>query len=326
MNAVPWIGPFYLCSAPNESEGKLLSSVLPSGARQKSEHKTRLAFFIDTEVLGGTEKYLLDLMAGMKERGYEVSLLCHTFPVFEEAARRRLGSDLVILSRHFTSITRNRVLQAGLSLNRSLKNHLSFLKSPGMLLFYVNMIRSYGSIFHYLKTTKPHIFHVVSGGYPAGESGRAAVLAARRCGVPLRVMTFHNEAMPIPRGLGFIEKWIDRKVEYGLHGIIAASQASKKILVTRRYFRPEKISVISNGISVTQITTEKNILRRRLGVPLESRLIGTIGFLEFRKGHLFLLRAFAQIASRYPEAHLVIIALLIYLLLYRPQAARYLLT
>lgn len=277
-------------------------------ARQSPGEKGRLLYFMDTHAVGGAEKYVADLLSGMESRGWEVMLLCHDHPPFIDYIRKQTGGQVLLFTRRFPSITRNRILQAGLSLNRSWKSRFSFLKSPGMIFFYLNMFRCYWMVRRFLKTAKPDVFHVVSGGYPASESHRAAVLAASHYGVSRRVLTFHNEAMPVPRGLGFIEHGIDRKVENSLHSIIAASRASENLLVARRGFRSDTVSVIPNGIAwPSQRATDRDSLRRALGVPARAQLIGTIGFLEPRKGHIFLLRAFSKIAAKFPTAHLVII-------------------
>ncbi|MBL0059835.1 MAG: glycosyltransferase [Elusimicrobia bacterium] len=246
-------------------------------ARQSPGEKGRLLYFMDTHAVGGAEKYVADLLSGMESRGWEVMLLCHDHPPFIDYIRKQTGGQVLLFTRRFPSITRNRILQAGLSLNRSWKSRFSFLKSPGMIFFYLNMFRCYWMVRRFLKTAKPDVFHVVSGGYPASESHRAAVLAASHYGVSRRVLTFHNEAMPVPRG-------------------------------ARRGFRSDTVSVIPNGIAwPSQRATDRDSLRRALGVPARAQLIGTIGFLEPRKGHIFLLRAFSKIAAKFPTAHLVII-------------------
>jgi glycosyltransferase involved in cell wall biosynthesis len=178
-----------------------------------------------------------------------------------------------------------------------------------LLVYYFNMFLSFWRVRGFLKKELPDIMHVVSGGYPAAESLRAAVLAARFCGVPRRILTFHNQAMPLPPwGLSFAETWIDRNVEKSLDGIIAASQSSRRILIERRHFNAKHISLIYNGIA-SEEQGRKTIsdLRRAVGVPVDARLIGTIGFLQTRKGHTYLLDAFKKIADQEPKAHLLII-------------------
>lgn len=268
----------------------------------------RLLFFADTQGVGGSEKYLVDLMSAMMTKGYEVSLLCHDHPSFVNYVRERTQGKCRIVAMEFPSITRNRVLQSGLALNRSWKNRLSFLKIPGLLIYYIHTIRSFLMIRRFLKKNPPDILHVVSGGYPSAESMRAAVLAAQACGVPRRILTFHNQAMPLLRGFSFVESWIDRKVEKSLDRIIAASQSSRQFLIQRRHFDADRISLIYNGIKPGEYEGQtKSALRCELNVPGDVKLIGTIGFLQIRKGHLYLLEAFKEIADRDPRARLLII-------------------
>lgn len=268
----------------------------------------RLLFFTDSEGVGGSEKYLVDLMLAMMDKGYDVSLLCHHQLSVVDYVRQRTSGRCRITAMDFPSVTRSRIFQTGLALNRSWKNLFSFLKVPGQLICYFHMVRSFRKIRRFLKNDLPDILHVVSGGYPAAESLRAAVLAADSCRVPHRILTFHNQAMPLLQGFSFIERGIDRKVEAALDGIIAASESSRRLLISRRGFKPEHISLIYNGIIPGEYEGHsKSNLRRELNISPEMKLIGTIGFLQMRKGHVYLIEAFKEISFQFPKTHLLII-------------------
>ena len=101
----------------------------------------RLMFFTDTEGIGGSEKYMVDLMVAMRVKGYAVSLLCHDHPSFICYVRQRTQGECRIIALRFPSVNRSRVLQAGLALNRSWKDRMSFLKIPGLLVYYFNSIK-----------------------------------------------------------------------------------------------------------------------------------------------------------------------------------------
>jgi glycosyltransferase involved in cell wall biosynthesis len=70
---------------------------------------------------------------------------------------------------------------------------------------------------------------------------------------------------------------------------------------------PEKISVIPNGVDTAHFTPgDQAAARAALGLPSETLCLGIVGRFGPFKRHAVLLDAFAEIALRYPAAHLVI--------------------
>ncbi len=75
-------------------------------------------------------------------------------------------------------------------------------------------------------------------------------------------------------------------------------------------FTPDNTVAINNALDlriVEAMFLPRALAREELGLPQEARLIGAIGRLVPVKGHIYLVRAFAAIASRHPNAHLAII-------------------
>ncbi|MCL2523452.1 MAG: glycosyltransferase [Betaproteobacteria bacterium] len=75
-------------------------------------------------------------------------------------------------------------------------------------------------------------------------------------------------------------------------------------------FARDNTVAITNAIDiklVEDMLLHREEARAELGLPQEARLIGTIGRLTPAKGHVYLIRAFAAMATRYPDAHLAII-------------------
>jgi len=75
-------------------------------------------------------------------------------------------------------------------------------------------------------------------------------------------------------------------------------------------FTPDNTVAITNALDlkvVEDMFLPRAAAREELGLPLDARLIGAIGRLVPVKGHIYLVRAFAAIASRYPKVHLAII-------------------
>ena len=72
-------------------------------------------------------------------------------------------------------------------------------------------------------------------------------------------------------------------------------------------FSAEKISVIPNGVDTARFTPgDRRAARLALGLPGDALCIGIVGRFGPFKRHAVLLDAFAEIAPRFPAAHLVI--------------------
>ncbi len=75
-------------------------------------------------------------------------------------------------------------------------------------------------------------------------------------------------------------------------------------------FNPDNTVAITNALDlkvVEDILLPRAAARDELGLPRDARLIGAIARLTLPKGHIYLIRAFAAIASRHPDVHLAII-------------------
>ena len=92
---------------------------------------------------------------------------------------------------------------------------------------------------------------------------------------------------------------------------VGVSDAVKDYLINYNcgFTQPNTIT-IPNAIDVLKSDNsqlERNIARERLNLPLEKRIIGTIGQLFPRKGHRFLISALAKIKHQFPDADIAII-------------------
>lgn len=94
----------------------------------------------------------------------------------------------------------------------------------------------------------------------------------------------------------FLRRFVPR-----LHGKIAVSPAAARLVL--RYF-PGSYDIIPNGIDVTRFRTPAP---RPLDLEGKDPYILFVGRFEERKGLPILLRAFAEVKSRVPNAHLVVV-------------------
>lgn len=93
--------------------------------------------------------------------------------------------------------------------------------------------------------------------------------------------------------------------------VIAVSAATARHLQSQELVPLERIVVIRNGIDVERfrtesITVDRAEYRRRVGIPDDCMLVGSIGELRRLKRHDDFIRATAMVAREIPSAHFVL--------------------
>lgn len=90
---------------------------------------------------------------------------------------------------------------------------------------------------------------------------------------------------------------------------VAVSEKIAREAIEREGVSPQKLVTIPNGIPVASYMQprDRNALRRELGLPESTRLIGTVGRLVKEKNYSLLIRSFACLAAQNPTVHLVLI-------------------
>ena len=93
--------------------------------------------------------------------------------------------------------------------------------------------------------------------------------------------------------------------------VIAVSAAVARTLIERRMFESRKIVVVRNGIDVehfaqARASLDRQEFCRRMKIPADRFLIGTVGEIVKLKGHEDFVQAASLIAARIPEAHFII--------------------
>jgi len=144
---------------------------------------------------------------------------------------------------------------------------------------------------------------VVLHGYAACTFGR---IAAAIAGVPAVIHEyFVDEHMPI------YESWADALLSGCTAKAVACSRFVRDFLIEKRSVSPDKVVVFPYGIPLEDYTLppEREIAeeRRRLGIPADHRVVGTIGRLHPVKGHTYFLKAARTILQTYPETTFLVV-------------------
>jgi len=96
--------------------------------------------------------------------------------------------------------------------------------------------------------------------------------------------------------------------------VIAVSEAVAKELRSQRILGESQITVIPNGIDVERFghareSFDRAQFLRRMGLPADCLLVGSIGELRILKRHDDFIRAAAKIVEKFPESHFVLAGL-----------------
>ena len=142
-----------------------------------------------------------------------------------------------------------------------------------------------------IRRVKPDLVHT-----HGCMSGR---IAAKFCKVP--VVYSRHSAFPVPAKLKYPPgRWVNKFVnEYFADHIIAVSPATRDNL-TDGGISPKKITVVMNGVAPIPQTTseEQEALRRDLGIPADTVVLGILARIEDYKGHLDLVQAAKLLKDR----------------------------
>jgi glycosyltransferase involved in cell wall biosynthesis len=133
------------------------------------------------------------------------------------------------------------------------------------------------------------------------------VFAARFLGIH-QIMTIHSYPFPQKK----THCWRYRFLSYFADRIMCVSETVKKHVVASTGIRPEKISVVHNGINLEKFALDsaverKNALRESLGITPDKFVIGNVSRLIEDKGHKYLLMAVPGVMRRFPQVKFLIV-------------------
>ncbi|MFC5909151.1 glycosyltransferase [Streptacidiphilus monticola] len=141
----------------------------------------------------------------------------------------------------------------------------------------------------------------------AGFLGR---LAARLCGTPVVVHTFHglsfHDRMPPSRRR--LYRRLERLAGRGTHAFIAVAPTLAREAVENRLAPPGSVQVIPSAVELDAIPTGfDRAARDSLGVAADRPLIGTVGRLDTQKAPLDFVAMAAAVHARHGEVAFVVV-------------------
>jgi len=232
-------------------------------------NKIKLIEIIADSSLGGGPKHVLGLIKNIDKEKYDVYVLCPSGFLSAQAKFLNIPVFNIAMRSKFDLISIYKIKQA------------------------INGIRAKYDPFG------PTIVH--THGPRAGLLGRLAA--------PVGVKKVHTEhifdsSYHLKNPLNeLIQRRILREQNSKSDLIIAVSSSVKKFLIKEKMAKPNKVVVIPNGIEISDIKYKKTSVKADTKAPV----IGTIGNLNFQKGHSYLIEAMAEVIKKYPLATLEII-------------------
>lgn len=130
-------------------------------------------------------------------------------------------------------------------------------------------------------------------------------LASKRLGSKLVVDLYDNfESYPLARLPG--SNWMLRRAVSSAHGVTCVSEPLREY-VRNGYRYQGPLQIIENAIPEGVFYhRDRRDCRTALGLPQGARLIGTVGALSSGRGTQYLLQAFARLAEKRDDIHLVL--------------------
>src|SRR5229473_1074369 len=251
-----------------EMDRNLASHAVPTVSALEHASRLRVLHVISYMGRGGAEMGILKLIAGLGEE-------------FEQRICTTRGFDADFVRSSFSE---GKMYVAG----------SSDLKLQFPLFRLVRIMRQY----------RPHIVHTRNWG------AIEAVAAAKLAGVPVVVHSEHGYEVDMFAGLP-MRRRIFRRAAYGMaDAIFAVTRELRNFHAQQAWIQPERMGVMFNGVDTQRFAPccESRIaMRKELGLPEKSFVVGAVGRLVPIKDHQTLLKAAALLSKSGIDVHVLLV-------------------
>ena len=253
----------------------------------------RIAIYIQSKKLGGTNTVVKNLINNWPNKNDDFFLLIN---------KSKLNYNYYKKNIYFKKFN---LTSLNIPTIEAVNYNIKYLDLLIKFIFFVPIfIYQFVFFFHYFKNKKFDRYLSINGGYPGGESCISSCLAWKIVEGSIPLLSIHNLA--IPKRFSFFElnrMLIDLSIKYIQPKILVVSNAVKKSLQKR--LGKIKIKIIFNGLNLDNSRKTVNI-KKILKIRNNNKNIIMIGSFERRKGHDFLLDAFAKVKDKIKNVNLII--------------------
>lgn len=269
----------------------------------------KILFFLESYRAGGVDSFVANLVNFWPIATDELVLVCnHTNSGLEVLNSR--------IKRNCT-ITVHRVRTFMYFFDRGTMNKNScfirLLRLFSPILRYIFILYNSIALRSVLAAHDPDNLMVINGGYPGGDSCRAACIAWGFLGKKrLAIHNFHGIVLPAHFYNMIQEYLVDILVRRNTRCFVTVSKAARNTMSCRKaIYTKAAVKYIYNGIGVPEARSRENSrdLKRDLRISPNSLICLMLGGYtyneNFDKGHSFLLTVFKEVIKNIPDVHLV---------------------
>ena len=255
----------------------------------------KIVIFCEDYVKGGQNMFVAKLINSWPQDD-EFIVVTNDSNIGIDLIKKKLHKSCTIIKHEFNFQYRMRT---------KVGNHIMrFIMVYGRYLILYKQLQLIRKLF---KEIAPDMVLVSNGGYPGGLTCRAAALTGlydEKWGKP--IMIFHNTPVKPRVWEWYLEYYIDYLIEKAVSHLVTVSHNTCNSIINRPALRKsKKLKVIYNGIEEPEIIGNNSIIEE-LKLPQNSRIILTIGNLEKRKGHEFLIKAISHIENKKFNVHFLL--------------------
>jgi glycosyltransferase involved in cell wall biosynthesis len=237
----------------------------------------KILFYNHTAQIGGAERVLLSIVENRARLRFEPVVICPTGPLHEQLRKRGITTTTAnVLNARFT------------------------FRPDQLLRYFTSFARVIFQLRRQVNQLKPDLIHA--------NSVRAGLVATfATVGSQKRVIWHVHDLLPLRHPFNpFIRAiaFVSRRTR-----IVAVAQASADRFTRSLLPLKNRVTVIRNGIDVEGFrprVTARRALRDELHLSEDQPVIGIIGRLTPSKGQLEVLRAFAELLAKFPDAILLL--------------------
>ena len=257
----------------------------------------KLLVFTEAYNKGGGNRYLIDLVNSI-ESNFSSTLLISNYGGIYAEDTKRLNNKTITIST-FKFITRSFFINKIRSYPLYFRNFASlFLVFFEPIFFIINII-----IFCIeISRIKPTHILSCNGGYPGGAACLSMVVSACLLKIPvvLSVVSPPKDRVFIIKQIFLIyDKLIDYYVKKSINFVIVNAFSISEGLSKKHKFNQNNIEVINNGIEDIPVLSRPKLEKKTL-------IIGFVARMDYAKGAMVLLEAFAKVAISYKNINLVL--------------------
>ncbi|MCC6170077.1 MAG: glycosyltransferase [Caldilineaceae bacterium] len=175
--------------------------------------------------------------------------------------------------------------------------------------FLADLIRMWRALWHFMLEHKINIIQTNI----LGSNSFLVLALAKAMKIPVVTFTFHSQRfLPTTEGRSLKNRLYCLAYRLARHwtsDYVAVSNEIKQAMVRLLGLGEGKITAIGNGVDIDRYRqpTDRERLRRQLGLPPQAPVLITVGTLRTAKGHRYLIQAAADVLRRFPETHFLFV-------------------